>query len=73
MNEPDIMTRLEAASKKPLEKESIALFNKIIPSLHTTGAETDFGPVQRAAAVSKLHAMVQTLGLPSYYLTLVRS
>jgi hypothetical protein len=70
LNDPDILTKLQAAADNPYAPESLRLMNDILPSIRAGGSDTNFGPVQRAAGISKLYAMCQTYGLPSVYVSM---
>jgi hypothetical protein len=69
LNDPGFPAQLKAAIADPEGKETKKLVDKITPVLKVGGSNTAFSPAARAAAVSKLHAMVHTLGLPAWYVT----
>jgi hypothetical protein len=58
MAQPSIVADLKFASENPKTDESRKLMAKIMPVIKLAGQKTDWGPIARAACVSKITAMV---------------
>jgi hypothetical protein len=70
VNDSNFFHDLENAITHPNSKEAKNIMKNILPTLNITGANVTFGPIERNKSLSKLYALCQHFGLPTWFITI---